>query len=149
MEIPQAENIPKAPNGSKIGNKSIFKLLNTPESLINAYLADLFDIKMLFSKVLRTQVRVNIKKRSIKTKFSLIKIRGGDQILNPDINMTTKIKENILDIVKQELIISLASFLVVSGKNLISPIPNPRLPNIANRSIDEMIADASPTSSVG
>jgi hypothetical protein len=143
--IPQDENIPKAPNEMSKKGRAIFSTLNIRPFFTNMKLAARFDIKTPSKTMERVQIRLKNKNDKKKRGVARIKVILGAHTLRPNMNTNPIIREKTPLIVKQEFIISMDSFSLVFGKNLISPILNPKLESKPIRNIEDIIADASPT----
>jgi hypothetical protein len=142
--IPHAKKTPKAPNDTRNIGIGIFDVPNI-DSFMRTYFDVLFEMNTLFNNVVATNIPVNAIKR-VANKSSCFKNKSfGDQISSPNKNIAEITKAAIRHNVKHELIVSF--FSSEFGRNRMSATLNPSRESIANRFIEDMIVDASPTSS--
>ena len=136
------EKIPKAPNANKKTGRSIF-IIHKMVSLIKMYLVCLRAINRLSWREDSRKKKVNIIKIIINITLERINNRAGENNSIFARNINDRIIEIRLQVVKHELIISLASSFA-PDRNLMIPIPKPRHEKLARRVAAEIIAEANP-----
>jgi hypothetical protein len=144
---PQAKNIPIEPKLIRKNGRTILRKLKIPVSLINTNIDDFLAINTLFSNAMNTAIMVKIRNNTMYRGSSFKKINFSDHISKPRRNIVANIRANVPLIMKQELMMEFDSLSSIEPKNLMIPIPNPKFASSASNIINEIIAEAIPTSS--
>ena len=136
-------NIPYAPRLTSAKSKAIFNTLNT-EFLIRINLVSLNEMNTLSIIEPRDETTMKKIKLKLKSKFSFMNNKLGENFPNPSKNTVERIIVIIVTSVKQVFISLFFAFEL--GKYLTSPVPKPNKEKEVIRLITERMVVASPTS---